>query len=275
MQHHLQYQLRSARRFRARRADLDQSDAAGGEENAACRRSQIAGRLHESASGRRQVRQPECFGASRRAVVAKTHRHRIVVRYRGAGPAMRTMTANAVHHLSALVAIAQIKEHAFGLPTWRQSPIDDVNFANLKADIEKNGILEPILIFEGRSYRAAKAVGRLTATKRELTSPLEPAQQSELKPPAAKLIKRLLKPPPQAQQEAKTIEGPQINAALQVSEEHEAKAEPLVPLGFTQSPTIAAAAYEGALCLDPATPFDNAQKLVSSRAWHPVECTRT
>ena len=199
----------------------------------------------------------------------------LFVRYRGAGPAMRTMTANAVHHLSALVAIAQIKEHAFGLPTWRQSPIDDVNFANLKADIEKNGILEPILIFEGRSYRAAKAVGRLTATKRELTSPLEPAQQSELKPPAAKLIKRLLKPPPQAQQEAKTIEGPQINAALQVSEEHEAKAEPLVPLGFTQSPTIAAAAYEGALCLDPATPFDNAQKLVSSRAWHPVECTRT
>jgi len=49
--------------------------------------------------------------------------------------------------------------------------IDDVNFANLKADIEKNDILEPILIFEGRildgrnRYRAAKAVGRLTPTK--------------------------------------------------------------------------------------------------------------
>src|SRR5262245_32996697 len=49
--------------------------------------------------------------------------------------------------------------------------IDDVNFANLKADIEKNGILEPILIFEGRildgrnRYRAGKAVGRLTGTK--------------------------------------------------------------------------------------------------------------
>ena len=49
--------------------------------------------------------------------------------------------------------------------------IDDVNFANLKADIEKNGILEPILIFEGRildgrnRYRAGKAVGRLSCAK--------------------------------------------------------------------------------------------------------------
>jgi hypothetical protein len=47
--------------------------------------------------------------------------------------------------------------------------IDDVNFANLKADIEKNGILDPILIFEGRildgrnRYRAGMAVGRLTS----------------------------------------------------------------------------------------------------------------
>jgi hypothetical protein len=46
--------------------------------------------------------------------------------------------------------------------------IDGVNFENLKADIAKNGILEPILIFEGRildgrnRYRAAKAVGALT-----------------------------------------------------------------------------------------------------------------
>jgi hypothetical protein len=85
----------------------------------------------------------------------------------------------------------------------------------------------------------------------------------------------LVKPPPQTQPKAKTDEGPQIDAALSVSEEPETKAEPLVPLGFTQSPTIAPAAYEGALCLDPATPFDNAQKLVSSRAWHPVECIRT
>src|SRR5262249_14449999 len=66
--------------LRADRADLDQSNAAGGEENAAGRRSQIAGRLHESASGRRQVRQSERFGASRRALAAKIHRHRIVVR---------------------------------------------------------------------------------------------------------------------------------------------------------------------------------------------------
>jgi hypothetical protein len=49
--------------------------------------------------------------------------------------------------------------------------IDDVNFANLRADIEKNGILEPILIFEGKildgrnRYRAAKAVGRLSSGK--------------------------------------------------------------------------------------------------------------
>jgi hypothetical protein len=47
--------------------------------------------------------------------------------------------------------------------------IDGVNFENLKADIAKNGILEPILLFEGRivdgrnRYRAAKAVGNLTA----------------------------------------------------------------------------------------------------------------
>src|SRR6516162_1976468 len=46
--------------------------------------------------------------------------------------------------------------------------IDGVNFENLKADIAKNGILEPILLFEGRildgrnRYRAAKAVGKLT-----------------------------------------------------------------------------------------------------------------
>jgi len=44
--------------------------------------------------------------------------------------------------------------------------IDDANFANLKADIEKNGVLEPILIFEGRildgrnRYRAGKEVRR-------------------------------------------------------------------------------------------------------------------
>src|SRR5262249_11490153 len=43
--------------------------------------------------------------------------------------------------------------------------IDGVNFENLKGDIAKNGILEPILLFEGRildgrnRYRAAKAVG--------------------------------------------------------------------------------------------------------------------
>jgi ParB-like chromosome segregation protein Spo0J len=49
--------------------------------------------------------------------------------------------------------------------------IDEANFANLKADIEKNGILEPILIFEGRildgrnRYRAGKQVGRLTPAK--------------------------------------------------------------------------------------------------------------
>ena len=49
--------------------------------------------------------------------------------------------------------------------------IDDANFANLKADIAKNGILEPILIFEGRildgrnRYRAGKEVGRLTPAK--------------------------------------------------------------------------------------------------------------
>jgi ParB-like nuclease family protein len=46
--------------------------------------------------------------------------------------------------------------------------IDGVNFENLKADIAKNGILEPILLFEGRildgrnRYRAAKEVGTLT-----------------------------------------------------------------------------------------------------------------
>jgi len=43
--------------------------------------------------------------------------------------------------------------------------IDGVNFENLKADIAQRGILEPILLFEGRildgrnRYRAGKAVG--------------------------------------------------------------------------------------------------------------------
>src|SRR6516164_1990971 len=47
--------------------------------------------------------------------------------------------------------------------------IDGVNFENLKADIAKNGILEPILLFEGRildgrnRYRAAKALGKVRA----------------------------------------------------------------------------------------------------------------
>jgi hypothetical protein len=50
----------------------------------------------------------------------------------------------------------------------------------------------------------------------------------------------------------------------------------VVPTGFRQSPTIApAVADEGVLCLDPAAPFDNAQKLVSLRAWHPGERIRT
>src|SRR5262249_46229431 len=46
--------------------------------------------------------------------------------------------------------------------------IDAVNFANLKADIAKNGIIEPIFIFHGRlvegrnRYRAGKEVGALT-----------------------------------------------------------------------------------------------------------------
>jgi ParB-like nuclease domain len=43
--------------------------------------------------------------------------------------------------------------------------IDDKNFENLKGDIANNGILEPIVLFEGRildgrnRYRAAKAAG--------------------------------------------------------------------------------------------------------------------
>lgn len=43
--------------------------------------------------------------------------------------------------------------------------IEGVNFENLKGDVAKNGILEPILLFEGRildgrnRYRAGKAVG--------------------------------------------------------------------------------------------------------------------
>ena len=47
--------------------------------------------------------------------------------------------------------------------------IDDVNFENLKADIAKNGILEPILIFEGRildgrnRYRAGKEARQTNA----------------------------------------------------------------------------------------------------------------
>jgi hypothetical protein len=52
--------------------------------------------------------------------------------------------------------------------------IDGVNFENLKADIAKNGILEPILLFEGRildgrnRYRAAKALGKVTRWPRQI-----------------------------------------------------------------------------------------------------------
>ena len=38
--------------------------------------------------------------------------------------------------------------------------IDDVNFANLKADIEKNGILEPILLFEGKIFGWPQSLSR-------------------------------------------------------------------------------------------------------------------
>jgi hypothetical protein len=107
------------------------------------------------------------------------------------------------------------------------------------------------------------------------------------KPEQPKLIRRLpklgllpisgpLPKPPAQEKAAETNQEPQIDAALKVFEEPQSKCEPVVPTGFTQSPTIApVVADEGALCLDPAAPFDNAQKLVSLRAWHPGERIRT
>ena len=72
---------------------------------------------------------------------------------------------------------------------------------------------------------------------------------------------------------------PAPQPAAEEAESGNREAEPnagVVPTGFRQSPTIApAVADEGVLCLDPAAPFDNAQKLVSLRAWHPGERIRT
>src|SRR5262249_19717259 len=51
-------------------------------------------------------------------------------------------------------------------------------------------------------------------------------------------------------------------------EKPETKAAVPAPLGFTQSPAVAPPVAGGeVLELDPAAPFDNAQKLVSLRAW--------
>src|SRR5262249_50522115 len=59
-------------------------------------------------------------------------------------------------------------------------------------------------------------------------------------------------------------------------EKPETKAAVPAPLGFTQSPAVAPPVADGeVLELDPAAPFDNAQKLVSLRAWHPSESIRT
>jgi P4 family phage/plasmid primase-like protien len=59
------------------------------------------------------------------------------------------------------------------------------------------------------------------------------------------------------------------------SQELDLEGSQSVPIGFTQSPTKAPEVADGVLCLDPAAPFDNAQKLVSLRAWHPGERIRT
>ena len=127
----------------------------------------------------------------------------------------------------------------------------------------------------------AKAVANVQARWQALEKELE------AKPAGQKLIRRLPKlgllpisgplpkPPPQGKA-AEINQEPQIDAALKVFEEPQSKCEPVVPTGFTQSPTIApVVADDRALCLDPAAPFDNAQRLVSLRAWHPGECIRT
>jgi hypothetical protein len=85
-------------------------------------------------------------------------------------------------------------------------------------------------------------------------------------------------PPKSVGKAANYVGPPETEVAQSVFEDAQSKSEPVqaVPIGFTQSPTIAPVVADGgALCLNPAAPFDNAQKLVSLRAWHPGERIRT
>ena len=156
--------------------------------------------------------------------------------------------------------------------------LEDEHLALAESDEEKEKIRN--LWHKGRRARLALVGARFEALRPKIE-----AVRCKLAEPAQVEAEEQAKPKVSWRRTTKTnFFAPSTQPTVESSEKDDREEKPpkelsdagVVPTGFRQSPTIAPAlADEGVLCLDPAAPFDNAQKLVSLRAWHPSERIRT